>query len=78
MIEVKINKATGTNMELTLSGGSRDICEEASIMLVAMSEAIARNTDSTFDEVFGSIVQGAKLFQFFKSKIERRDENGKD
>ena len=73
MIEVKIDKESGTNMSLTLKGSTIDIARESSIMLVEISKAISKGSGKSFDEVFSSIVGGAKLLHFFQTKEEEAE-----
>ena len=70
MIEVKIDKESGTNMSLTLKGSTIDIARESSIMLVEISKAISKGSGNSFDDVFTGIVSGAKLLHFFQTKEE--------
>lgn len=73
MIEVKIDKEKGTNMSLTLKGGTIDIAHESSIIHVEISKAISKCSGNSFDEVFSGIVGGAKMLHFFQTKEEEAD-----
>ena len=70
MVEVKIDKKSGAEMLLTLSGNTHDIAQETTIMLVEICKAISNNTDDPFDKIFTAIVGTAKIAHFFKSKEE--------
>ena len=73
MIEVKIDKESGTNMSLTLKGNIIDIARESSIMLVEISKAISKGSGNSFDDVFTGIVSAAKLMHFFQTKEEEAE-----
>lgn len=70
MVEIKIDSENKAPMLIAMSGSSVECAKEVSIMLVEVCKAISRVTGNTFDEVFTSIVGGAKLLHFFKSKEE--------
>ena len=70
MVEVKIDKKSGTAMLLTLSGSTHQIAEESAIMLIEICKAISNATGDPFDKVFTAIVGGAKMMHFFRSKEE--------
>ena len=70
MVEVKIDKKSGTDMLLSLSGSTHQIAEESAIMLIEICKAISNATGDPFDKVFTAIVGSAKMMHFFRSKEE--------
>lgn len=64
MVEVKIDKEHGTNMQITLSGGAHDIAQETAIILVEICRGISSATDEPFDKLFKAIVGTAKSVHF--------------
>lgn len=73
MIDVRIDVNGKTGMKLNITGSPVVCAKESSIMLIEICKALSAATGNTFDEVFGAIVQGAKLLQFFRDKEEKNE-----
>lgn len=71
MVEVKIDKKSGAEMLLSLSGSTHQIAEESAIMLIEICKAISNATGDPFDNVLTAIVGSAKMMHFFRSKEEQ-------
>jgi hypothetical protein len=68
MIEVKIDKERGANMQITLSGSTHDMAQETAIMLVEICKAISCAADEPFNKVFTAIVGTAKHVHFSRGE----------
>lgn len=68
MVEIKIDSENKAPMLIAMSGSSVECAKEVSIVLVEVCKAISKVTGDPFDNVFASIVGGAKLMRFFEKK----------
>lgn len=73
MIKIIID-ANGKS-ELHIEGRSGACLRESCIALVEICEALSETTGDTFDNIFGTVVQSAKLTKFFKDKEREQHED---
>lgn len=66
MINVRID--TKGKSKLDIEGSEEVCCQESSIALLTICEALAETTGYQFNDVFEAVVANARMLKFFKDR----------
>ena len=73
MINVRID--TKGKSKLDIEGSEEVCCQECSIALLTICEALSETTGYHFNDIFEAVVANARMLKFFKDKEREQHEN---